>query len=84
MENKEQNIKARIVSFIKELSQSKVFPENIDLIESGVLDSFSFVELIVFLEKQFNIKVNPFEVRIEDLHSVDSLVSFVMRKNGGG
>jgi len=82
MENKKQNIKINIVNFIKELSQGKAVPENIDLVESGLLDSFSFVELIIFLEKQFNIKVNPYEVRVEDLRSVGSLVSFVMRKTG--
>lgn len=51
-----------------------------DLIETGVLDSLLFVDLIMLLESKFNIVVDINEIEFEDFMSVRSICRFVERK----
>jgi acyl carrier protein len=51
------------------------------LFSTGLLDSFSVAELLVFLEEQCNFTVEPTEVTLDNLDSVDKILAFVKRKN---
>ena len=46
------------------------------LISSGLIDSFSLVELVLFIEKQCGIKVKPTEVNLDNLDSVERILVF--------
>ena len=44
---------------------------------SGLLDSIDVIQLIVFLEKRFSIKINAFNVSLETLDSVTKVASYL-------
>jgi acyl carrier protein len=48
--------------------------------QAGIIDSTGVLELIMFLEEQFGIKVADEEMTPENLDSVDRIVAFVGRK----
>ena len=52
------------------------------LLERGIIDSTGVLELIMFLEDEFGVKVKDEEMIPENLDSVVNLVSFVQRKQG--
>ncbi|MDM8559133.1 acyl carrier protein [Candidatus Parabeggiatoa sp. HSG14] len=47
------------------------------LFSTALLDSFSLVELITFIEKEANIKISPTEVNLDNLDSVSRILNFV-------
>lgn len=49
-------------------------------LETGILDSTGIMELILFIEESFQLKVTDDEMAPENLDSVDSLVAYVERK----
>jgi acyl carrier protein len=49
-------------------------------LESGTLDSTGIMELILFLEETFSLKVSDDDMVPENLDSIDSLVAYVERK----
>lgn len=51
------------------------------LLETGILDSTGVLELIEFLEEQFDIRVEETETIPQNLDSVENLVAFVERKS---
>jgi acyl carrier protein len=57
-----------------------VAPDQIEsdmtLISSGLIDSFSMVELVLFIEQQCGIKVKPTEVNLDNLDSVERILAF--------
>lgn len=53
------------------------------LIETGVLDSTGVMELVVFLEKCFAIKIADADLVPENLDGLARIASFVDRKRGG-
>ncbi len=51
-------------------------------LESGIIDSTGMLELINFLEEQFNITITDEEVLPENLDSLDKVASFLEKKTG--
>ena len=52
------------------------------LIARGVIDSTGILELILFLEESFAIKVREDEMVPSNFDSIDSIASFVARRAG--
>jgi acyl carrier protein len=49
------------------------------LFSSGVIDSFSLVSLILFIETRAGVKVEPTDVSLENLDTISRIVSFANR-----
>ena len=53
-----------------------------DLIEEGLLDSLSLVEMLLLLEEQFGIEVSIVDIDFEEFRTVRNLVRFVAASIG--
>ena len=51
-------------------------------LESGLIDSTGVLELVMFLEEKFRVKVADEEMLPENLDSVTAIAAFVTRKLG--
>ena len=58
---------------VPELRDDEIIPE------TGLLDSAAVMELIVWLEGHFGIEIDPADMTIDNLGSVDSMVEYVSR-----
>jgi acyl carrier protein len=54
--------------------------EDTPLLTGGVLDSIATVKLVVFLEQQFNIEVQPHETVVDNLETIARIAAFVRTK----
>ncbi|MEH1783093.1 MAG: acyl carrier protein [Nostoc sp.] len=52
------------------------------LIDEEIIDSLGIFVLISFMEEQFNIKINPDEVMLDNFETIDTVKSLVMSKLG--
>lgn len=52
------------------------------LISGGIIDSIDAVRLIVFLEAEFDIEVEAFDVDLDHLDTLEALERFVSSKRG--
>jgi len=48
-----------------------------DLLESGILDSLQFVELLVQLEERFGLHIKVDDIDLEDLRTLERIASLV-------
>ncbi len=53
-------------------------------LEKGVIDSTGILELVFFVEDQFGIQIDTSEVLPENFDSIESLASYIRRKQSGG
>ena len=52
-------------------------------LSGGIIDSTGMLEMIMFLENTYDIKIDPAEMIPDNLDSIDRIVQFLGRKNGG-
>ena len=50
------------------------------LIDEGYLTSLQTIELLMFLEEQFEVEIDPTEVDEENFHSLNTIAALVERK----
>jgi acyl carrier protein len=52
-------------------------------LDSGVIDSTGVLELVTFLEQQYEIKIDDTELVPDNLDSISRVSSFIRRKQNG-
>ena len=50
------------------------------LFSSGIIDSFALVSMILFLESTCGIKVEPMDVQLDNMDSIERILRFVESK----
>ncbi len=60
--------------------ESPLTGDGISLLDEGIIDSVGVMELVAFLEQDFDISVEDDELVPDNLDSVSNLVGFVGRK----
>ena len=71
-----------IMEFLNQAAQdarTQLPDNNSSLFMSGVLDSFSLVELVTLIESECGIKVDDADLRPENFDSISKVSSFIER-----
>ena len=86
-EARKLEITASVTSFIKQnflfWSDEVVLGYDSSLMEGGIVDSTSILELVSFLESQFGIKIEDHEFIPENLDTLQNITEYVLRKTNG-
>jgi acyl carrier protein len=81
---KSQGEKEQIREFIlTKLAKKKLnadFPENVNLLDSGIIDSLGIMQLIYYIENTFSIKIDDNELLPENFESIDNITKLVAGK----
>ena len=73
---------ARVVAILQAgLEADAVGPET-DVLESGLLDSVTFVDLLVRLEEAFGVEVEVDEVELDDFRTARAIARFLANRHG--
>jgi D-alanine--poly(phosphoribitol) ligase subunit 2 len=78
----DQSTYNEIAKFFSERLNFNVASRDADLFDSGILDSLSFVDLMMHLEQQFDIRISVDELEPENFRSIEKIASFVAARNG--
>ena len=70
---------ARILSTALHLDIPSV---ELDLFETGALDSLAFVEFLLHLEREFGIRVSVEDLEIPHFRTIRRIAQFVIARNG--
>ena len=80
-------VRQRIRDFILRnfpLAKKRNIGDDHHLLEAGVIDSLGVLDVVGFLEDDFGVSVGDDELVPENFKSIESLASFVGRKNSAG
>lgn len=84
MNNTQTDTKAQVRVFINENfimgAKSVAFADSDSFMDSHLIDSTGFLELVTWLEETFGIKVEDAEMVPENLDSLDFVAAYVARK----
>lgn len=73
------NLVSSLLNDIVNAKGLKVSDYNEKIFESGLIDSFGIVELVIALEKNFNIKIPYEDMLIQNFSSVNEISKLVER-----
>jgi D-alanine--poly(phosphoribitol) ligase subunit 2 len=67
----------RIGRIVSDALHLEVPSADVDLFETGVLDSLAFVELLLQLEREFGVSVTLDELEVDNFRSIERIAAFV-------
>ena len=73
----------KVIDIIAEICENETIKDNldIDLIENEILDSLAFITLISRLEEEFDIEIQPTQVKSDTWRSINSIIELVKSYN---
>ena len=63
-------------------ARKQAIHDAVPLLESRVIDSLGVLDVVVFLEQSFSIKITDEELTPDNFANIDSMAAFVRRKQG--
>ena len=84
MSDMSKTIETEITAFIANGAEhgiESITPED-RLLEDGIIDSLSLLDLVDFLETTYKIEVDEFDVDVDTFGTVRSIASYVLEKRG--
>ncbi|GMV32605.1 MAG: acyl carrier protein [Chloroflexi bacterium] len=70
-------------NFILSEQANQLSPSD-SFLEKGIIDSTGILELVFFVEDQFNVQIDTAEVLPENFDSIQNLSAYIRRKQGAG
>ena len=82
MTTTENTVEDKVLSILVDITDTDEVRRNLDLalFDQGVLDSFSMVELIIWLSDDFGIKISPAEINRDDWSSPRKIIAYVQQR----
>ncbi|MBF0190717.1 MAG: acyl carrier protein [Magnetococcales bacterium] len=75
-----QKIKSFLVKFIRDADVG----DDEDLFATGLVTSLFAMHLVLFLEKEFQVKVDNKDLDFDNFRTVNAIVALIEKKQGGG
>jgi acyl carrier protein len=78
-----EQVKLTVKKYISEtflFNNAESLLDETSFLESGIIDSTGILELINYLQSQFNLKINDSEMMPENLDSLDNIAQYVTKK----
>ncbi len=72
-------MKDRIIKIVKEVKPELAEYTGDDFIEAGLIESMEIMDIVVKLEEEFEIEIDPRDIAAEYFKSVETLVQLVQK-----
>ena len=69
--------KLELIRIIEKITNHKLNNKNIDLIKSGILDSFFIIKIVVEIEKEFKIKIPTKKITLKNFSNIKNLIKII-------
>jgi methoxymalonate biosynthesis acyl carrier protein len=77
-----EQIITRVRPFVEGLSQNPKLTASQDIFAAGFVNSLEAAQMIVFLEKEFGIRIDEREQQLDNLRTLNTIADLVQRKVG--
>lgn len=74
------DIQTKVRAEIEALAGSDISDPDAEIFKSGLLDSLNILNIIIFLENEFSLKINPFDINLDTLGSITRICEYIESK----
>ena len=75
-------ILAKVRNFLRHATKDTDIDPDVNMFESGLVDSLFAMQLLLYVEQEFGLKVTHEDLDPKNFNSLNALTNFVLRKQG--
>ena len=78
----EHKMREKLLAMIEKLCGDEIVREDpdIDLLEEGLIDSLDYIELLLWIEEAFGLKMSPSELTREEMATPNRIIAVVEKR----
>jgi len=76
-------IAPQVHEFVEQFLQGADFEDDDDIFALGLVNSLMAMQLVLFLEKQFAVKFDKAELKLDNFRTVDRMTDMLVSKKSG-
>lgn len=77
-----KNVKEAVKSYLECVLRNKKFKDDEHLFDDGVINSLFAMQLVLFIEKEFEISVNNDELLLDNFMTINKITEYIESKLG--
>ena len=85
MDMNTESVESKVAGYIAEnilfSRKGYPYPKDASFLENGIIDSMNVLELVMFVEEKFKVKVDDSEIVPDNFDSVSKLAAYITSKN---
>ncbi|PPC91379.1 MAG: hypothetical protein CTY34_04075 [Methylobacter sp.] len=82
--NLRDNLTRFITTEFLDGAEHEAIPDDLNLLESGIIDSLGILRLVVYLEEELNVVIEPEQMLPKNLSSIGAIMNLVNAESGVG
>jgi acyl carrier protein len=79
---KNEEVRKKVRNFIGKYIQKKDLHDEEEILTKGMINSLFAMQLVMFVEKEFQIKVENEDLDLENFDTIKAITKFVDKKSG--
>lgn len=80
--NEQNEMYQKIRDFILRVSRKQQLSDDEDIFEGGIVNSLFAMQLVLFLEKQFDIHIQGSDLKRDNFRNINTIIRFLEEKQG--
>jgi len=73
------NIEQELISYFRDITDEEVLCDT-PLVEDGIIDSMGVLELLAFIDKQYDLNLDMEDLTIENFATINNIRNLIMSK----
>ncbi len=78
--NEKNDMYQKIREFICKVSRKQELSDDEDIFEGGIVNSLFAMQLVLYLEKQFDIRIQGSELKKDNFRNINTIIKFIEDK----
>lgn len=62
------------------LGNQEISDGNTEIFKNGILDSLNILHIITFIEQEYSLEINPFDLTLDTLGTLNKITAFILEK----
>lgn len=75
-----QDMKEKLIGFLRKFFKADNVDGDSNIFEMGYVNSLFAMQFVMFIEKEFNITVDPVDMDMENFSTINKMVDFIQKK----
>lgn len=75
-----EKILGKVKREVEALAGNEIEDADLEIFGSGILDSLNVLHIITYIESEFGISINPFDITLDTLGSLNKICNYVSNK----
>lgn len=76
------DVKSTIRKFIQKVTRKQEILDDEDIFQGGIVNSLLTVQLMMFIEKTFQIRIDNDDLNLENFRTMNKIEEYILRKKG--